>query len=62
MICSGCPCQDVSTVGLHPVTRSGLWARMARAIDALQPEWVVAENLRGLLVDAATRQCRKETF
>lgn len=59
VICGGFPCQDVSTVGrmagLHPGNRSGLWARMAEAIDALQPEWVVAENVRGLLSAAATR-------
>nr|WP_154921174.1 DNA cytosine methyltransferase [Microbacterium testaceum] len=59
VICGGFPCQDVSTVGrmagLHPGTRSGLWARMAEAIDVLQPEWVVAENVRGLLSATATR-------
>lgn len=55
----GFPCQDVSTVGkragLAPGTRSGLWAHMAEAIDALQPEWVVVENVRGLLSSSATR-------
>lgn len=59
VICGGFPCQDVSTVGrmagLHPGTRSGLWARMAEAIDVLQPEWVIAENVRGLLSATATR-------
>ena len=51
--------QDVSTVGkmagLAPGTRSGLWAHMATAIDALQPEWVVIENVRGLLSAPAIR-------
>ena len=55
----GFPCQDVSTVGkragLAPGTRSGLWAHMAAAIDAIQPEWVVIENVRGLLSSPATR-------
>ncbi len=55
----GFPCQDVSTVGkragLAPGTRSGLWAHMAAAIDALQPEWVVIENVRGLLSSPAIR-------
>lgn len=59
VICGGFPCQDVSTVGkragLRPGTRSGLWARMSEAIDVLQPEWVVAENVRGLLPATATR-------
>ena len=63
VICGGFPCQDVSTVGkragLAPGTRSGLWARMAEAIDVLQPEWVVAENVRGLLSATATRPAQK---
>ena len=59
VICGGFPCQDVSTLGkragLRPGTRSGLWARMAESIEVLQPEWVVAENVRGLLSATATR-------
>ncbi|MBS0478578.1 MAG: DNA cytosine methyltransferase, partial [Proteobacteria bacterium] len=59
VLCGGFPCQDVSTVGkmagLKPGTRSGLWAHMARAIDALQPEYVVIENVRGLLTAPAIR-------
>ena len=51
--------RDVSTVGkragLAPGTCSGLWAHIAAAIDALQPEWVVIENVRGLLSSPATR-------
>lgn len=59
VLCGGFPCQDVSTVGrmagLAPGTRSGLWAHMATAIEALQPEHVVIENVRGLLSAPATR-------
>lgn len=59
ILCGGFPCQDVSTVGkmagLKPGTRSGLWAHMAAAIEALQPEWVVIENVRGLLSAPAIR-------
>ena len=59
ILIGGFPCQDVSTVGkragLAPGTRSGLWAHMAEAIDALQPEWVVVENVRGLLSSPAVR-------
>ncbi len=59
ILCGGFPCQDVSTVGkmagLKPGTRSGLWAHMAAAIDVLQPEWVVIENVRGLLSAPAIR-------
>jgi len=59
VLCGGFPCQDVSTVGkmagLAPGTRSGLWAHMATAIEALQPEYVVIENVRGLLSAPARR-------
>lgn len=59
VLCGGFPCQDVSTVGkragLAPGTRSGLWAHMATAIETLQPEWVVIENVRGLLSAPARR-------
>ncbi|MCW4355807.1 DNA (cytosine-5-)-methyltransferase [Hoyosella sp. YIM 151337] len=59
ILCGGFPCQDVSTVGkqtgLAPGTRSGLWSHMAAAIEALQPEFVVIENVRGLLSTPAVR-------
>jgi len=59
VLCGGFPCQDVSTVGkragLAPGTRSGLWAHMATAIDKMQPEWVVIENVRVLLSAPAIR-------
>ncbi|WP_425286514.1 DNA cytosine methyltransferase, partial [Brevibacterium ammoniilyticum] len=59
VLCGGFPCQDVSTVGkragLAPGTRSGLWSYMAAAIDALQPQLVVIENVRGLLSSPAVR-------
>jgi DNA (cytosine-5)-methyltransferase 1 len=49
----GFPCTDVSLAGrrrgLGPGTRTGLWSRMADAIDHLRPSLVVAENVRGLL-------------
>jgi DNA (cytosine-5)-methyltransferase 1 len=53
VITGGFPCQDVSHAGarkgLGPGTRTGLWARMADAIDHLRPQLVIAENVRGLL-------------
>ncbi|WP_087485369.1 DNA cytosine methyltransferase [Brachybacterium massiliense] len=59
VLIGGFPCQDVSTVGkgagLAPGTRSGLWSHMAAAIDALQPELVIIENVRGLLSASAIR-------
>ena len=63
--CGGFPCQDVSTVGkqagLAPGTRSGLWSFIAAAIEALQPELVVIENVRGLLSTPAIRPQDKGT-
>lgn len=63
ILTGGFPCQDVSTVGkrvgLAPGTRSGLWAHMATAIEALQPQWVVIENVRGLLSSPAIRSTDK---
>ncbi|MDT0306162.1 DNA cytosine methyltransferase [Streptomyces sp. DSM 44917] len=56
---AGFPCQDVSVAGLRagiaPGTRSGLWAHVARAIQALNPRIVVIENVRGLLSQPADR-------
>lgn len=53
VLCGGFPCQDVSAAGrragLAEGTRSGLWAEMARAIEALRPALVVIENVEGLL-------------
>lgn len=59
ILCGGFPCQDVSTVGkqagLAPGTRSGLWSHMATAIESLEPDYVVIENVRGLLSAPAVR-------
>jgi DNA (cytosine-5)-methyltransferase 1 len=41
--------------GIKDGTRSGLWAAFADAIDALRPQYVVIENVRGLLSAAAHR-------
>jgi DNA (cytosine-5)-methyltransferase 1 len=53
ILTGGFPCQDVShagaRAGMGPGTRSGLWSRMADAIDHLRPSLVIAENVRGLL-------------
>ena len=40
-------------------TRSGLWSHMAAAIDVLQPDIVVIENVRGLLSAPATRHTQE---
>ena len=53
ILTGGFPCQDVSMAGRRAGfaagSRSGLWSMMAGAIDALRPDLVVAENVRGLL-------------
>ena len=58
VICGGFPCTDVSAAGkragMHG-TRSGLWSYMCEAIDVLRPQYVVIENVRGLLSAHANR-------
>ena len=53
ILTGGFPCQDVSLAGrragMTDGTRSGLWSEFAKAIEVLQPKWVVIENVRGLL-------------
>jgi DNA (cytosine-5)-methyltransferase 1 len=53
ILTAGFPCQDVSCAGgragLREGNRTGVWAHVARAIDALRPSLVVLENVRGLL-------------
>ncbi|MFJ2502574.1 DNA cytosine methyltransferase [Microbacterium sp. NPDC087592] len=58
ILAGGFPCQDVSLAGrrrgMNDGTRSGLWSEFAKAIDEIRPDWVVIENVRGLLsADAA---------
>ena len=59
VLCGGFPCQDVSAAGkragIKEGTRSGLWSVFAEAIDVLRPQWVVVENVRGLLSATAHR-------
>jgi len=57
VLAAGFPCQDVSIAGpregMTHDNRSGLWKHVARAISALNPNWVVIENVRGLLSQRA---------
>lgn len=61
VLCGGFPCQDVSAAaaatrrGIRKGTRSGLWSVFADAIDVLRPQWVVIENVKGLLSAQAHR-------
>jgi DNA (cytosine-5)-methyltransferase 1 len=52
LVCGGFPCQDLSVAGQRrglAGARSGLFHEFARIIDALQPRWVLVENVPGLL-------------
>lgn len=53
ILAGGFPCQDVSFAGarrgMKDGTRSGLWSEYVKAIDTLRPDWVVIENVRGLI-------------
>jgi DNA (cytosine-5)-methyltransferase 1 len=52
LICGGFPCQDLSIAGKRAGLdgeRSGLWFEFHRIIAELKPEWVVIENVPGLL-------------
>lgn len=52
LICGGFPCQDLSLAGKRAGLageRSGLWFEFARVVDELEPQWVVVENVPGLL-------------
>jgi DNA (cytosine-5)-methyltransferase 1 len=52
VVCGGFPCQDVSVAGRRAGLageRSGLWWEFHRILVELAPEWVVIENVPGLL-------------
>ncbi|ANQ38582.1 DNA methyltransferase [Arthrobacter phage vB_ArtM-ArV1] len=59
IMAGGFPCQDVSLsgrrAGLTSATRSGLWFHFLRGIVALQPEFVLFENVRGILSAKSVR-------
>ncbi len=52
VLTGGFPCQDLSVAGKREGLagkRSGLWWEFARVIDELEPQWIIAENVPGLL-------------
>jgi DNA (cytosine-5)-methyltransferase 1 len=52
VICGGFPCQDLSVAGKRAGLageRSGLWYEFLRIIQEVRPQWVVIENVPGLL-------------
>ena len=58
ILTGGSPCQDLShagkRAGMTEGTRSNLWVNMREAIAALQPKYVVWENVLGALSAKAT--------
>jgi DNA (cytosine-5)-methyltransferase 1 len=58
VVCGGFPCQDVSVAGRRAGLageRSGLWFEFHRILAEVTPEWVVIENVPGLLSSNAGR-------
>lgn len=52
LLCGGFPCQDLSVAGKREGLageRSGLWFEFLRIIDEIKPQWVLIENVPGLL-------------
>jgi DNA (cytosine-5)-methyltransferase 1 len=51
VVCGGFPCQPVSEAGrgLAQQDARWLWPAMADVIAAVEPEWVIGENVPGLL-------------
>lgn len=52
VICGGFPCQDVSFAGKRAGlegARSGLWSEYGRLIGEVRPQFVIVENVPGLL-------------
>ena len=55
LICGGFPCQDLSVAGKRAGfagERSSLWYEYQRIVDEMRPQWVVIENVPGLLSSA----------
>ncbi len=58
IITGGFPCQDISIAGPRnglAGSRSGLFWEYARLIDEARPEWIILENVTGLLSSGGRR-------
>lgn len=58
LVCGGFPCQDLSVAGKRAGLdgeRSGLWFEFHRIVAELRPQWVVVENVPGLLSSSGGR-------
>lgn len=52
LICGGFPCQDLSVAGKRSGLkgeRSGLFFELARVVEVRKPQWILIENVPGLL-------------
>lgn len=60
LVVGGVPCQDWSVAGRRAGLaggRSGLFFDFARQVDALDPRWVIFENVAGLLSACSCPRC-----
>lgn len=61
IIIGGFPCQDLSIAGKRAGLageRSGLWFEFHRILSEMLPEWVVIENVPGLLSSCGCDDCK----
>lgn len=61
LICGGFPCQDLSLAGRREGfsgERSSLWFEFHRILGEIKPEWVVIENVPGLLSGCGCVSCQ----
>ena len=52
LICGGFPCQDLSVAGKRAGVAGegrGLWCELRRVVEELRPQWVVVENVAGVM-------------
>lgn len=64
VICGGSPCQDLSSAGaragMTEGTRSNLWIAMRETIAAIQPSYVIWENVKGAYSATATSRMESD--
>jgi len=61
VITGGFPCQDLSVAGRRAGidgARSGLWSEVARLVSEIQPQFLLVENVGGLLAGPSERPGR----